>query len=224
MKKIQTNKKENLLVDPAKLRRYKQENKDKENKLHNSAKLKAHRIAKKFGCKIIDEAIMNPYILDMYIPEIKTAIEIDGSSHDTKYSYDDRRDEYLSSQYGIKVLRFNSDDLNTRETRIFEETLFCCFYEWVGKHIEELNYYALKRKCSHLIPDCYKKFTDKRFEKTIKKQQNKIIESEKKGFMEWWESHPIQKSGMQPIMIKAFQELAEGAWDSCVISMFAKGN
>jgi very-short-patch-repair endonuclease len=50
---------------------------------------------------------VGPYILDVYCPEIKLAIELDGGQYNDPESkeYDTVRSEYLKAQ-GIDVLRF----------------------------------------------------------------------------------------------------------------------
>ena len=46
-----------------------------------------------------------PYILDFYCPEVKLAIELDGSQHVERAEQDAERTEFLG-RFGIKVLRF----------------------------------------------------------------------------------------------------------------------
>jgi very-short-patch-repair endonuclease len=48
------------------------------------------------------------YILDFFYPEFLLAIEIDGSSHDNKRSYDYKRDKCLEA-FGLTILRFTND-------------------------------------------------------------------------------------------------------------------
>ena len=45
------------------------------------------------------------YIVDFFCHELMLAIEIDGSSHDTKQEYDARRQREIEA-FGITVLRF----------------------------------------------------------------------------------------------------------------------
>ena len=49
------------------------------------------------------------YIIDFYCKELRLAIEIDGSSHDYKVEYDQKRQEKLE-QLGITFLRFSEED------------------------------------------------------------------------------------------------------------------
>lgn len=53
------------------------------------------------------------YILDFYCFESKLVIEVDGLIHLYNPEYDLERDEYLESS-GLKVLRFNNDDIDYR--------------------------------------------------------------------------------------------------------------
>ena len=47
------------------------------------------------------------YILDIFLPSIKLAIEVDGSSHTGRQGYDKNRDTLLERK-GIKTLRFSN--------------------------------------------------------------------------------------------------------------------
>ena len=53
------------------------------------------------------------YIVDFYIPQAKTVIEIDGVQHtaDVHYGKDQARDNDLK-KWGIKVLRYSNNDIN----------------------------------------------------------------------------------------------------------------
>jgi len=59
------------------------------------------------------EWIFYPYIVDIYIPSIHVAIEIDGASHKNKKDYDKRRDKVLRSKYRLKVYRFKNREVFT---------------------------------------------------------------------------------------------------------------
>ena len=50
---------------------------------------------------------IDPYILDFYCPNVKLAIELDGSGHDSRLreTHDQTRDKFLTAQ-GIAVVRF----------------------------------------------------------------------------------------------------------------------
>ncbi|MBQ3551462.1 MAG: DUF559 domain-containing protein [Clostridia bacterium] len=54
------------------------------------------------------------YIVDFYIPQVKTVIEIDGIQHtaDDHYEKDQNRDLNLK-KWGIKVLRYSNKEINS---------------------------------------------------------------------------------------------------------------
>lgn len=56
------------------------------------------------------------YIVDFYIPVLKLAIEIDGSSHDSKQAgkYDVVRTSFLAYR-GVKVLRFTNEETHQQD-------------------------------------------------------------------------------------------------------------
>ena len=49
---------------------------------------------------------MLSYIVDFYCHELQLAIEVDGSSHDNKVVYDQKRQKELEA-YGVKFLRID---------------------------------------------------------------------------------------------------------------------
>ena len=52
------------------------------------------------------QRIIGNYIVDFYVITLGLVIEIDGSSHDNKEQYDQKREEYLLS-LGLKVYRIS---------------------------------------------------------------------------------------------------------------------
>ena len=64
------------------------------------------------GMKFRRQQSIGPFILDFYCPEHLLGIELDGTSHDCKYEYDEKRTEYLHRQ-GIRVLRFSNQQVFT---------------------------------------------------------------------------------------------------------------
>ena len=60
------------------------------------------------GYKFRRQQGIGSYILDFYCPELRLCIELDGTSHDHKYEYDERRTAFLNEQ-GIKVVRFHNE-------------------------------------------------------------------------------------------------------------------
>jgi very-short-patch-repair endonuclease len=52
------------------------------------------------------QRIIGNYIVDFYVKTFGLVIEIDGSSHDNKEEYDQKREDYLIS-LGLKVYRIS---------------------------------------------------------------------------------------------------------------------
>ena len=63
---------------------------------------------------------MEKFILDFYAPEIKLAIELDGSPHKEGHEYDRSRTEYFKS-LGIKVIRFWNHEIEKDLERVIEK-------------------------------------------------------------------------------------------------------
>ena len=61
------------------------------------------------------QKVIGNYIVDFYVAEKKTVIELDGSQHYTEEgkSYDAARDAFLRSK-GLTVLRYANSDVNER--------------------------------------------------------------------------------------------------------------
>ncbi len=57
---------------------------------------------------------MDQLVVDFYCPELKLAIEVDGSSHFEKDQilYDIERENYIKS-FGIQFLRITNEDVHT---------------------------------------------------------------------------------------------------------------
>jgi len=60
------------------------------------------------------------YSLDIYIPALRIAIELDGIQHRKNVSYDNRRDNALLSDFGIFVIRFWNKEV---KDKAFEKTI-----------------------------------------------------------------------------------------------------
>ena len=57
------------------------------------------------GLKFRRQQGIGPYVLDFYCPERRLCVEVDGSSHDYRFDYDEQRTQFLAEQ-GIRVIRF----------------------------------------------------------------------------------------------------------------------
>lgn len=73
------------------------------------------------------------YILDFYCNKLKLCIEIDDSSHDWKWEYDETRTKYLNSLW-IEVIRYTNNEINNN-------------LNWVIIHLNEI----LKGKEQNLL-------------------------------------------------------------------------
>jgi very-short-patch-repair endonuclease len=61
---------------------------------------------KKSGYQFYRQKVLLHYIVDFYCCKLKLVIEIDGSSHDDKKDYDQKRDKDLQ-ELGLKIIRYN---------------------------------------------------------------------------------------------------------------------
>lgn len=62
------------------------------------------------GFQFMRQKPIGEYIVDFYSSKLKLVIEIDGESHDGKFSYDMQRQNFLES-IGLTVIRFNDADV-----------------------------------------------------------------------------------------------------------------
>ena len=71
--------------------------------------LKARRL---LGKKFRRQYSIGTFVIDFYCPELKLAIELDGSSHDTNEVeiYDKKREEVIKT-FGIMFLRFRNEEI-----------------------------------------------------------------------------------------------------------------
>ena len=58
------------------------------------------------GFQFYRQKIIGSFIVDFYCARLKLVIEIDGTSHLYKKSYDDNRAKFLES-FGLKILRYD---------------------------------------------------------------------------------------------------------------------
>ena len=62
------------------------------------------------GYQFMRQKPIGDYVVDFYCSKLKLIIEIDGESHDGRFSYDMQRQSFLESM-GLIVLRFNDTDV-----------------------------------------------------------------------------------------------------------------
>ncbi len=72
------------------------------------------------GLKFRRQQGIGSYMLDFYCPEHQLCVELDGSSHDYRYEYDEARTRYLAEQ-GIRAVRFPNEQVFTCLNGVVEE-------------------------------------------------------------------------------------------------------
>ena len=74
--------------------------------------------------KVCRQKLIDNYIVDFLLPELKLIIEIDGSQHYTEkgLAADAVRDEHLHS-LGYKVIRYSNEDIRTNLEGVAEDIL-----------------------------------------------------------------------------------------------------
>jgi very-short-patch-repair endonuclease len=83
---------------------------------------------KQTGKRFLRQRPIDNFIVDFFSPEIKLIIEIDGSSHLNKGSYDFYRQEKLT-KLGYQLIRFHEGDVlhNLDEVnRQINHVIYCC--------------------------------------------------------------------------------------------------
>lgn len=80
------------------------------------------RNRKMLGYKFRRQYSVDKYVIDFYCPELKLAIESDGSVHDLpeQKTYDRKRQEYLEN-FGIKFVRIKNEELFGNPNKAFEK-------------------------------------------------------------------------------------------------------
>ena len=75
------------------------------------------------------QKIIGNYIVDFYCAKLNLVLEIDGNSHDNKYKYDARRDEYLQS-LGLNILHIADLDVKNNMQKVLDciETIILYHY------------------------------------------------------------------------------------------------
>ena len=89
------------------------------------------------GYKFRRQQSIGPYILDFYCPELRLCIELDGSSHDLKFDFDQRRSGFLHEQ-GIRVVRFENNLVRADVDGIVAEIIR------IGEEIKEKELFMIQ--------------------------------------------------------------------------------
>lgn len=79
---------------------------------------------KKLPFDVYRQKPIGRYIVDFYLPQKKTVIELDGSQHyeDIGRITDLERDAFLS-EYGLTVIRYSNLQINTQFSSVCEDLL-----------------------------------------------------------------------------------------------------
>ena len=66
------------------------------------------------------QRVIGNYIVDFYVKGLGLVVEVDGSSHNNKQQYDERRENYLKS-LGLNVYRITTIEVRTDVERVMEQ-------------------------------------------------------------------------------------------------------
>jgi very-short-patch-repair endonuclease len=74
---------------------------------------------KRYGVKVRRQHPMGPFVLDFYIPDVRLAIEVDGSIHELEQQkeYDRFREEMIQN-HDIEFLRFSNEDIYSKTSMV----------------------------------------------------------------------------------------------------------
>ncbi len=77
---------------------------------------------RQLGYRFLRQYSVDHFVIDFYCPELKLAIEIDGSVHEKpdQKKYDEERQRYIK-QYGIKFLRITNEELIGNPNKAFDK-------------------------------------------------------------------------------------------------------
>lgn len=89
-----------------------------------------------FGFHVEPEKIFAPYIIDIYIKEIKVGIEIDGGVNNNQHTYDEKRDFFLLDKHGLKIFRFENSLVGTQ---YFKHSVWAICYSGLVDHLRKVN-------------------------------------------------------------------------------------
>ena len=65
---------------------------------------------RRLGTRFLRQRPVGRYVVDFLAPEAGLAVEVDGRSHEGRFSHDAARDAYLEQQ-GFRVLRVTNDEV-----------------------------------------------------------------------------------------------------------------
>lgn len=88
--------------------------------------LKALRKAAKGKYTVFSQRIVLGFIVDIYLPAAKVAVEVDGSAHDGRERYDESRDAILRDRAGVITLRFHNETVTGNVSRVVNSIIRLC--------------------------------------------------------------------------------------------------
>ena len=130
------------------LKKFKKENRQKETFPQEILKLVLFRMRSIYNFKVRREYIIYPFIIDLYIPQLALAIEVDGGYHKTRIEYDSKRDSYLRN-IGIDILRFENETIEDHLDEVIKCIENCInirrIKDWsfVQRNVQKLNSEAM---------------------------------------------------------------------------------
>jgi very-short-patch-repair endonuclease len=80
------------------------------------------------------QRIIGNYIVDFYVKTLGLVVEIDGSSHDNKEEYDERREDFLKS-FGLQVYRISDSRVKHDLGNVMEELEKYIIQEYSLSHL-----------------------------------------------------------------------------------------
>ena len=79
------------------------------------------RREQRLGVKFKRQYSVDSFVLDLYAPSLKLAIEIDGASHDAEFARGrDAVRQQLIETYGIRFLRFSEEEVLNNTAMVLE--------------------------------------------------------------------------------------------------------
>lgn len=80
-----------------------------------------HIRKRQLGVRFLRQYSIDNYVIDFYCPELKLAVEIDGSIHDLpeQKQHDEVRQKHIE-QFGIKFIRIKNEELLGNPNKAFQ--------------------------------------------------------------------------------------------------------
>lgn len=80
---------------------------------------------RRWNIEALHEYVFEPYRVDVYVPSMHAAIEVDGPSHGSSFHRRDlRRDRLLQDKYKLRMLHLRLHELNDKQ-RVLDFLISC---------------------------------------------------------------------------------------------------